>query len=393
MQPDRVVMFYWTAHGRKYRPATMSPGKCNKVATICNRNPIPHGERDALASRSHTRISPITFMTTLEIQLQKQLAPHDWQSVTTLVAVSGGADSIALLRGLAALQTPSPGRLVVVHFNHQLRGEQSDLDEAFVADLAKRLNLRFVAGRGDGAAIASRGDSVEASARAARYQFFEAVAGQQGARYLLMAHTADDQAETILHRILRGTGLEGLAGIPRVRRLSPLTTIVRPLLDVRRSEVLQYLAQLGQDFREDESNVDPRFTRNRLRHELLPQLAREYNPQVVDALLRLGELAGDVDAIVDERLQHVLEAAIIRQTPHELQFDVAQLALQPPSIVRMALVRAWRAQGWPLQPMGFEKWQSLAELALAPEDGVLNLPGNVRAQKQGKQLWLTRPVG
>lgn len=332
-------------------------------------------------------------MTTLEIQLQKQLAPHDWQSVTTLVAVSGGADSIALLRGLAALQTPSPGRLVVVHFNHQLRGEQSDLDEAFVTALAKCLNLRFVGGRGDGAAIASRGDSVEASARAARYQFFEAVAGQQGARYLFMAHTADDQAETILHRIVRGTGLEGLAGIPRVRRLSPLTTIVRPLLDVRRSEVLHYLAQLGQDFREDESNVDPRFTRNRLRHELLPQLAREYNPQVVDALLRLGELAGDVDAIVDERLQHVLEAVVQRRTPHELQLNAAQLALEPPHVVRMALVRAWRAQGWPLQSMGFEKWQSLAALALAPEDGVLNLPGNVRAQKQGEQLWLTRPVG
>ncbi len=331
-------------------------------------------------------------MPTLETQLEKQLAPHDWQSVTTLVAVSGGADSIALLRGLAALQTPSPGRLVVVHFNHQLRGEQSDLDEAFVADLAKRLDLPFVAGRGDGAAIASRGDSVEASARAARYQFFEAVAGQHGARYALMAHTADDQAETILHRIVRGTGLEGLAGIPRVRRLSPLTTIVRPLLDVRRSEVLHYLAQLGQDFREDESNVDSRFTRNRLRHELLPQLAREYNPQVVDALLRLGELAGDVDAIVDERLQQVLAAAIVRQTPHELQFDVAQLALQPSSIVRMALVRAWRGQAWPLQQMGFEKWQSLAALTIAPEDGVLNLPGNVRAQKQGEQLWLARPV-
>jgi tRNA(Ile)-lysidine synthase len=332
-------------------------------------------------------------MPTLETKLQNQLAPHDWQSVTALVAVSGGADSVALLRGLAALRKPSPGRLVVVHFNHQLRGEQSDRDEAFVADLAKRLGLAFVVRRGDGAAIATRGDSMEASARDARYQFFEAVAGQQGARYLFMAHTADDQAETILHRIVRGTGLAGLAGIPRVRPLSGLTTIVRPLLDVRRSEVLHYLAELGQDFREDETNTDPRFTRNRLRHELLPQLARDYNPQVVDALLRLGELAGDVNAIVDERLQQVLDTVIIRQTPQELRINVARIMGQPASTVRMALVRAWRAQGWPLQQMGFEKWQSLAALALSPENGVLNLPGNIRAQKQGEQLSLTRPVG
>ncbi|HTN77904.1 MAG TPA: tRNA lysidine(34) synthetase TilS, partial [Pirellulaceae bacterium] len=153
--------------------------------------------------------------------------------MTTLIAVSGGADSVALLRAMAAIRNQlsgKPAALQAVHFHHGLRGSEADADAKFVQELAAQCELKCVVGRAT-SDLAGEGDSVERAAREARYAFFTATANATGARYLLTAHTADDQAETILHRVLRGTGVAGLAGIPRVRRLSPLTTILRPLLD------------------------------------------------------------------------------------------------------------------------------------------------------------------
>src|SRR5205823_11908216 len=133
----------------------------------------------------------------------------------------------------------------------------------------------------DVAAVAQgSGRGIEETARDERYRFLEVTAVAIGCRAIATAHTADDQAETILHHVLRGTGLAGLRGIPRARELASGITLIRPLLDLERSVVLDYLAKIGQDFRDDASNRDEAYTRNRIRHQLLPLLAREYNPHI-----------------------------------------------------------------------------------------------------------------
>ena len=209
-----------------------------------------------------------------------------WRDVTVMVAVSGGADSVALLLALRAITQQVAGQLVVAHFNHRLRGAESDGDERFVRQLCQHAEIGCTVAHADGA-LASTGDGVEAAARQQRYEFLRAAANHRGARYVVTAHTADDQAETVLHRVVRGTGLAGLSGIPISRRLSEMTTIIRPLLSARRSAVLAYLHDRQQPFREDSSNELVVFTRNRIRHQLLPLLEQQFNPQVVPSLLHL----------------------------------------------------------------------------------------------------------
>jgi len=206
--------------------------------------------------------------------------PADWQDVTVLVAVSGGADSVALARGLCQLRAPGEGRLVLAHFNHRLRGAESDADEQFVEELARELGVKFITESAPPPPLPLSpspplASPSEASLRDLRYEFLRHAANESGARYVATAHTADDQVETILLNIVRGTGLAGLAGIPRVRAFTQAATIVRPLLDVTRAEVLDYLQWLGAAFREDATNSSLHYTRNRVRHELLPLLERE----------------------------------------------------------------------------------------------------------------------
>ena len=168
----------------------------------------------------------------LETRLAEAWPPEDWQDVTVLVAVSGGADSVALLRAIVALKTAGEGRLVAAHLNHQLRPAEAEADQALVVELCRRLGVACEVGRVrlDLAGPEGR-DGLEAAARRARYQFLEATAARLGARFVVTAHTADDQAETILHRILRGTGIGGLSGMARARPLGP-ATLIRPLLAV-----------------------------------------------------------------------------------------------------------------------------------------------------------------
>jgi tRNA(Ile)-lysidine synthase len=307
-----------------------------------------------------------------------------WREVTVLVAVSGGADSVALARGLHSLAGGGgEGRLILAHFNHRLRGAESDADEQFVRDLAAHLRLQLIAGTAAGDLAASgSGEGIEGAARQARYDFLASAAARCGARYLATAHTADDQAETVLFNVLRGTGLTGLAGIPRLRRLSEATTIVRPLLDATRAEILDYLRSIGQPYRDDSSNRLEDYTRNRIRLQLLPQLERDYNPRVRDALLRIAQIAAQAEDFLDQQAETVLSVAA-RRIPGGVEFDLKRMNHVHPALIRHVLLLAWQEQGWPLQDMGFETWQRLVEWcqsggAAAPH--MDNLPGGVRAE-------------
>jgi tRNA(Ile)-lysidine synthase len=305
----------------------------------------------------------------LERALAEAWPPAAWRDVTVLLAVSGGADSVAMLRAMTALRTDGPGRLCVVHLNHQLRGQESADDEAFVVELCRQLGIPHETGQVDASGLAGNSrDGLEAAARKARYDFFRETADRLGARYVVTAHTADDQAETILHRILRGTGVAGLSGMARARPLGSAVTLIRPFLAIRRREILGYLEELRQPYRQDASNVDVQFTRNRIRHQLLPNLAEHFNPAVVEALLRLGSMAGEVQTVIDAIVSDLADRCVSRQPSGAVLIDVPKLGTQPRHLLRELLIAAWRQQGWPLQSMGFAEWDLLADMLSADAD-------------------------
>ncbi len=333
----------------------------------------------------------------IEAALAAAWPPEVWNDVTVLLAISGGADSVALLRAMASLKTEGPGKLHVAHFNHRLRGDESAADEQFVRQLCDNLALEcYVGETPDGQTIAAGGDGLEAAAREARYEFLTQTAQRLGARYVVTAHTADDQAETILHRILRGTGIGGLSGMARARRLGPATTLIRPLLETRRADLVGYLSDLGQPFRSDSSNADTRLTRNRIRHELLPQLARQYNTGVIDALLRLGSLAGQVQSVVDELVDELVAQHVEADEPDVVKIDIRPLAGRSEYLVRELLISVWRDKNWPMQAMGFAQWDQLAEMISdgqesdPPKPPKRIFPGGVSAEVVEDRLQLTR---
>ena len=225
------------------------------------------------------------------------------------VAVSGGPDSVALLRLLESLQNTLGITLLVVHFNHLLRGAQSDADARFVEDLARARGLRCLSTREDVAAAAVRHKwNLEDAGRRMRYAFFERVVAEGHATRIVVAHTADDQAETVLAHILRGTGPAGLAGI-----YPTVGSVVRPLLGERRGVLREYLRGIGQDWREDPSNGDLSRQRARIREQLLPLLERHFSANAVQHLASLSDLAREEEdfwrALTEDRYRLLVQPA------------------------------------------------------------------------------------
>src|SRR5688572_14674888 len=214
-----------------------------------------------------------------------------------LAAVSGGPDSVALLSVLAALAPSWDLTLQAVHVNHGLRGAESDEDASFVAGLCDRLGVALAIERVTlaGPAGRRRGRSIQEQAREARYAAMVRVATALRTDKIALGHTADDQAETLVMWMLRGSGTAGLAGIPPSR--GPL--VIRPLLDVGRAEIMAYLEAQGLPFRVDSSNAKPLYLRNRVRHELLPALKR-FNPGLLGVLKRQAEILREEDLCLDQ---------------------------------------------------------------------------------------------
>lgn len=254
---------------------------------------------------------------------------------SVLAAVSGGADSTALLLLLAAWCAPREIALGAVHLNHGLRGEESDRDERFVRGLCAEMHIPLFCERADIAALAGkRRCSVELAARDARYELFERTAERGGYDCIATAHTADDNAETVLHHLIRGSGLAGLCGIPPVRG-----RIVRPLIEVMRGEIEQYLAARGQTFVVDSTNASPDYTRNRIRADILPLLKKE-NPALCAALGRMGErLRRD-----EEALSGMAERALGRADSED-GLSLPVLREYPPAVQVRALAQAAERAG------------------------------------------------
>jgi tRNA(Ile)-lysidine synthase len=297
-----------------------------------------------------------------------------------VVAVSGGADSVALLRCLVAVRT---GPLTVAHFNHKLRGDESDRDAAFVGEWAASFKLPFRLGEADVATIASEtGENLEATARRLRYDWLNEVANDVGAAWIATGHTADDQAETLLHRLVRGTGIQGLRGIAGRRG-----RIVRPFLRVTRAEVLELLRELNLPHREDASNSDPRFTRNRIRAELLP-LLKTFNPEIVIVLGRLAEQADEAHELIVEQARGLLERAERPRAANSVILDADALG-GPAVVVRAALRLVWDREGWPTGQMDRAAWERACDVARRAA-GACDFPAGVTMRHRGRVVQIGR---
>ena len=237
------------------------------------------------------------------------------------VAVSGGADSVGLLRLLLDLRAEFAIQLSVLHFHHGMRGEDADRDAAFAADLAAVHGLPFDSDRADVSEIARRNKwNLEDAARRLRYQFFQSHAAAGRVDRVAVAHTADDQAETLLAHLLRGTGPTGLASIYPVAGI-----VVRPLLEIRRNEIREYLNSIGQAWREDQTNLDTRRLRARIRYRLLPLLETEFQPAVVAQLGRLAGLAREDEAFWSALEENRMAALFSREAANTFSVRIADL--------------------------------------------------------------------
>jgi tRNA(Ile)-lysidine synthase len=291
-----------------------------------------------------------------------------------LVGVSGGADSVALLTGLHRLADSDWGLSpVVAHFDHGLRGDESRADAIWVRELAEKLGLLYVESRGPGEPSQSR---VEESARRQRYEFFATAAAEQGCPFVAIAQTAADQAETVLHHMLRGSGLAGMRGIPRVRPLGDSTTVIRPILDVDRSMVVAWLQETGANWRTDATNAETRFTRNRIRHQILPLLADGVHPEAASHLCQLAEQAAEWEAAWGEIAARIESAALLSETIDSIRLRTPELRGWPDFALATVAQRLWKRQGWPRREMGRTAW--LRWVSTVCGGGTIDFPGWVR---------------
>jgi tRNA(Ile)-lysidine synthase len=289
------------------------------------------------------------------------------------VAVSGGPDSVCLLYALVELAPELGISVAIAHFNHKLRGADSDEDQRFVERFAANLGVPFYSESASGEAYEG---NLEQAARRARRRFFLRLIEEGHANRVAVGHTRDDQAETVLFRLMRGSGLTGLAGV------LPVTAdgVVRPLIGVTRAQVLEFLSARGIPWREDASNQEPRFARNRIRHVLLPQLAREWNPNLSESLAHLADLAFEEERVW-RNIVNRLAAEVLERRAGGIEFTCAAVQGLPVALARRLLRRAIAEARGDLRRIEFAHVETVLELAgRAGGAGKRRLPGLI-AQK------------
>ena len=286
-----------------------------------------------------------------------------------VAAVSGGADSVAMALLLAELA--SAGHVVlaaIAHLNHHLRGPLADRDASFTAGLADRLGVPFHVGHADVASLAARpGRSLEEAAREARYGFLEQARLSRGADVVAVAHTRDDQAETVLLQLLRGCGTRGLAAIhPRRGH------VIRPAIDLRRTDLIAYLEARGQTWMDDETNRDVARRRNRVRHQVLPALVGAEGPGVVATLARAADIAAGDEALLAALSDELMARAVVERAPR-LRLAPDVLADAPPALARRVVQRALAGLGG--RRPGFAHVEAVLRLVARGTPGRLAVPG------------------
>ena len=310
---------------------------------------------------------------------------------------------MALLRGMVQLQNDESSRLnsetpqleiVAAHIDHQIR-EDSKADAEWVHSLAAELGLRCrIEIANVLARVAETQESLEEAARTARYEALVRLALEENCGAIATAHTADDQAETVLHHLVRGTSITGLRGMRWTRPSidqngTSAVQLIRPMLEIRRSDVEAWLQEIGQCFRTDTTNSDESLTRNRIRHQLLPMLERDFNPQVRKALGTLAGHAAEISDLLRSLANQLANTSLVQLSDDSIRIDCPALAEQPPVLIRETLLAIWQRANWPLKRMGNREWQAMAEL-VSRNSGAISLPEQISVRRRGQLLVLSR---
>jgi tRNA(Ile)-lysidine synthase len=300
-----------------------------------------------------------------------------------LIACSGGPDSAALLNLLYGIKDNYQIQLYLAHINHGLRGSDSEKDETFVKSLGRVFDLPVFVKKIGVKKLSQREKlSIEEAARMARYEFFEALADRLKIDKIATGHTQNDQAETVLMRLLRGAGPAGLSGIPIKRG-----RIIRPLLKVPRKDILKYLKVNRIRFRVDKTNLKSHYLRNKVRNRLLPQLSKEYNPNLVAVLSRTAENLSESQSFINQQIELQTGRILSRQ-------DKNSIILNLPKLRRLSLVlqkgmirSAWQKLSGELYPLDFDEVDRVLRLAISGKAGQrVNLKKNYWAEKSRASL-------
>ncbi len=303
---------------------------------------------------------------------------------TVLVAVSGGPDSMALVRVMMALAPGLNLGIGLAHLNHGLRGEDAGHDQAFVQQFADAHGLPCFCETGDVSALArNRKLSLEDAGRRARYDFFFRTAAAGGYKCIATGHTRDDNAEQVLMALLRGSGPAGLAGIPARRE----DRIIRPLIDCSRKEIMAFLTALGQTFVTDDSNRDPMFLRNRIRHHLIPLLEKDYNPGIKQGLHRLTRILGPEDHFLDDHARQAFDSCVEKKDAASVLLSLSGLESLHPALLPRVLRLAIRHVKKDLHRITHDHIAAIRHLAAHASPGShLDLPDRIRVYKTREQL-------
>ncbi len=312
-------------------------------------------------------------------------------STVILAAISGGADSLALFLALHRLAGKYGFKLRAAHLNHGLRGAESDADAAFVAGICSQFGVPLALDKVDVAGMRARGRlSWEQAARIARYDFLTCVAMETGSSALALGHTSDDQAETVLMHLLRGTGIRGLRGMLPLSSWCTAhgsATLVRPLLNVSRQETEAYCLEHGLTPRLDSSNLEERFTRNRIRRKLMPQL-EQFNPSVKRSLLRLACTVAQDVAYLDQQTASVWSSlAVVEQDG--VRLDRRAFKALHPSLQAHVLHRAYAQTAGEASGLSMAQIEAMKDLAGKGAGRSLSLHGGVRFGTSYEEMFIT----
>ena len=310
------------------------------------------------------------------------------QGDAVLVAVSGGSDSVALLHLLHNLAGEYSLKLALAHLNHSLREPESDRDAEFVAAMAHNFDLPFFVEKKKVPALQRHWRlSPEEAARKARYEFYDAVASKHRFDKIALGHHADDNAELVLMNLLRGSGPLGLSGIAPVRD----HRFVRPLIGLKRSQILDYLSENNIAFVTDSSNQDPAYRRNKIRHHLIPELKKSYNPAVVDSLNRLGEILQAEDQWIADAIEPVFADCVLKRGSKEISLALPRINAVDLAVGRRIIRKAILSVKQDLRRITLLHVDTVVEFAKkAQTRGSLNLPGGLRVIKEAEALTIIK---
>lgn len=332
-------------------------------------------------------------MTPINDSIHRHWSLEQWIDSTSILGVSGGPDSVALLHAICCISN-GRAKLIIAHIDHGLRGSESDADREFVRQLAIGLNLPCEIVRlhefGEVSATAS-----EEKLRTARHRHLRRLAEKHSAAWIATAHHADDVVETLLHRLLRGSGPRGLASIPPTRSLSQNLSLVHPLLSATRADVLTYVEQHGLQFRIDQSNSSERYTRNRIRMQLLP-LLREFagSSQLDRRLWQSAQQVRELQEFVERAGHDWFKNSSVSEISGGVQFHSAAFEVPEWCVIREGLVQLWHSQRWPLQEMNAQHWARLARLlkpaTTSKHPRRLQLPGGILVTMRRGMIRFTR---